>query len=1076
MDAFYERLLVRAATIDELLSDDFEALPGQKDDAELAARRLAAWCRASASGDWSLFGRRLERDGLTIGQVLGKFATVRRRVSASRPQWIDDAMWIEAALRTDGTGRDISAVERDQIKTYAFQQLLTSVVEQADARLWSGISDGAIGNLEESARISLRLSLLEELSKLCAPALYELFARTRDKTAPTPESAGTGGGGSTSRYDRFISDMKQGGLRSLFEDKPVLLRLIALLTRQWIETSRELITRLDDDIARVRQDILGSEAATRVAGIESDLSDRHNGGHSVRILVFNNGSRVLYKPKDLRLDVSWHALVERLNRSSPPMELKAVRAIAKDGYGWTEFIDHTGCDDQEDCRRFFQRTGGWLALFHCFSATDMHQENMIAAGAHPVPVDVEMLLQSAPEEHFARYPEEQAFKAAVELLANSVMMVGLVPSYRRTPDNNIYSVGGLTEDWGSRTRMTWRNVNSDDMRLARVTEAYKVSPNTPHIAGQYVKFGNYIDDFISGFEAYAKFIRAGSQDPGQGGLFDGFAGVPVRKVIRYTRFYHMLLQRLKDHRTMDDGVMWSAQADFIARFADWDAESDPRWPLQAVERASLMALDVPHFVSPSDRNEVSGISGPLIQSHAVSGLDRARARLTAFDQTEIDWQTRVIRENTSSIARAFRLQTVSVDRDLDGGNGSLSALTAPALVAKADEIAQEISRQAIRRGPGAAWIGLDWLGDSEYFQLSCLGPDIYNGASGIGVFLAAHFAVAGRGASGELALAAVANLRKNLHSNNAARIARSLGVGGAIGLGSIVYSLAVMSKSLGDRSLVEDAHVAAELFSDDLIAADKQLDILGGSAGAILSLLRLYRDTRSETVLRHARRCGEHLLAQSRLGGDGLRSWAVPGFGQQALNGMSHGAAGFAYALASLAVATGREEFARAASECIAFENSSYDPDRHNWPDLRRAGHTLWPSQWCHGAVGIGLARIASAKFGDMDAAAMKTDIQHALEGARYERPTPIDTLCCGTLGRVELFRDAGDVLDRSDLRELASRQLLAVLDRVSPVGEGRSDNGDRRFNLSLFRGLAGVGYVALRQVDPSLPNILIWE
>ncbi len=59
MDAFYERLAVRAATVDEVLSDDFEPLPGQKGDADLAGRRLAAWCRACASGDWSLFGRRL---------------------------------------------------------------------------------------------------------------------------------------------------------------------------------------------------------------------------------------------------------------------------------------------------------------------------------------------------------------------------------------------------------------------------------------------------------------------------------------------------------------------------------------------------------------------------------------------------------------------------------------------------------------------------------------------------------------------------------------------------------------------------------------------------------------------------------------------------------------------------------------------------------------------------------------------------------------------------------------------------------------------------------------------------------
>ena len=65
-------------------------------------------------------------------------------------------------------------------------------------------------------------------------------------------------------------------------------------------------------------------------------------------------------------------------------------------------------------------------------------------------------------------------------------------------------------------------------------------------------------------------------------------------------------------------------------------------------------------------------------------------------------------------------------------------------------------------------------------------------------------------------------------------------------------------------SLLADAHVAADLFTDDLIAADKQLDVIGGSAGAILGLLRLYRDSQSADVLRRATKCGEHLMRQSR--------------------------------------------------------------------------------------------------------------------------------------------------------------------------------------------------------------------
>src|SRR5476651_1107430 len=98
MDAFHKRLIVRAATIDELLSDDFEPLPGQKGDADIAARRLAAWCRSCASGDWSLFGRRLDRDGLAFAPVLARLAAVRR-ASAALSSWLEDAVWVEAALQ-----------------------------------------------------------------------------------------------------------------------------------------------------------------------------------------------------------------------------------------------------------------------------------------------------------------------------------------------------------------------------------------------------------------------------------------------------------------------------------------------------------------------------------------------------------------------------------------------------------------------------------------------------------------------------------------------------------------------------------------------------------------------------------------------------------------------------------------------------------------------------------------------------------------------------------------------------------------------------------------------------------------
>jgi type 2 lantibiotic biosynthesis protein LanM len=1066
MDAFYERLIVRAATIDELLSDDFEPLPGQKGDADPAARRLAAWCQASASGDWSLFGQRLQRDGWAIEGVLKRFATIRRKASVRPPAWVDDAIWIEAALRNSEKTTGQSAHDCEPC---AFEHLFKPLVTQAAELLWSGLARRTVDNLADPARAGLHQSLLKELCNLCAPAIYERFVIARNAGEAPKHAHGT------SRYDQFVTDMKAGGFRRLFEEKPVLLRLIAVMTRQWIETSREFALRLAADLPAIRRDILGSNAESPVAKIEGDLSDPHNGGRSVRIVTFADGSRVVYKPKDLRLDIAWRKLVERLNGANPPIELKAVRAIARDGYGWTEFITHAGCADQKGYNRFFQRAGAWLALFHCFVANDMHQENMIAAGDHPVPIDLETILQSIAETHDDNDPEARASDLAMEKLASSVMMVGLLPAYGRTPDNNVFAMGGMTADWNAKIRIKWDHINSDEMRPTRSKEVSTTNPNLPHVDGRYARLADHIDDLVSGFEDYAKFLRRQSMDSKFGDIYESFAGLPVRKVVRATRFYSMLLQRLKNTRTMDDGIIWSAQADFMARLAEWDKNTDVFWPLQRSERSALLALNVPHFVSPNDASEIHDAAGFSIRTGENPGLSRARARLQSFDQDEIDWQVEVIRENTRSLTK--RSDPITVGEVQAAKLLDVTALpTKRVFVAEADKIADALSRHAIRKGPGAAWIGLDWLGDAEVFQLVCLGPDLYNGVSGIALFLAAHAVVTGRQSSAELARAAVANIRKNLKSRSAARMARSLGVGGATGLGSIVYTLAVMSECLRDDSLLADAHGAVNMFTDDLIAADKQLDVIGGSAGAILCLLRLYRDSQSTDALNRAIKCGEHLVAQSRLGPEGRRSWVGQGMGKRALNGMSHGAAGFAYALASLSAATGREEFAQAASECIAFEDSNYDADRHNWPDLRGEGEPSWPCQWCHGATGIGLARIAMTVRGGMNPKNLAGDVQNAVQSAVKSWPGVVDTLCCGTLGSVEFFCEAGNALGRDDLRELASRRLGAVLEAAASTGDYRWNSGKQRFNLGLFRGLAGVGYTSLRQAEASLPNVLIWE
>src|SRR5262245_49820647 len=221
MDSFYDRLINRAATIDELLSDDFEAIPGDKDHAGFGQRRLAAWCQSAAGGDRSLFERRIERDGLDSAGVLARLTAVRRKPAAPTPQWAADATWILPAL--EGTTNSGARTPGVQVEPVAFEHLLTGVVESAAALQRSGFGDKTTANLNASAYDCLRRALFTGLSELVAPALYERFAAMRNAA----ETSGHRQNSRTSLYEKFVAEMKAGGFRQLFDEKPVLLRLIS---------------------------------------------------------------------------------------------------------------------------------------------------------------------------------------------------------------------------------------------------------------------------------------------------------------------------------------------------------------------------------------------------------------------------------------------------------------------------------------------------------------------------------------------------------------------------------------------------------------------------------------------------------------------------------------------------------------------------------------------------------------------------------------------------------------------------------------------------------------------------------
>ena len=260
--------------------------------------------------------------------------------------------------------------------------------------------------------------------------------------------------------------------------------------------------------------------------------------------------------------------------------------------------------------------------------------------------------------------------------------------------------------------------------------------------------------------------------------------------------------------------------------------------------------------------------------------------------------------------------------------------------------------------------------------------------------------------------------------------------------------------------------------------AGRALDVLGGAAGAISVLVR----AGGEPLLRLARALGEILLASAEYA-DGAASWnTVPVRLANNLTGYSHGASGIALALLELWKATRDQRVFDAALAGIEYERRLFHPGERNWPDFRfsqsesdRCHRTV---AWCHGAAGIGLARLRMYEITGLPS--LKTDAIAALDRTSREVDRVLESptdfcLCHGLAGLADFFLDAHQTIDESRASvayRVARYGIERILRRGLPWPGG---NPSGQVSPGLLTGLAGIGHFYLRLVAPrEIPSVLL--
>ncbi|NEO41872.1 MAG: type 2 lantipeptide synthetase LanM [Moorea sp. SIOASIH] len=1045
----------------------------QKDN-DLIEERLNTWSKL-LGGEQQL-KQRLQWDGLDLTTVRNLLGTAEFREDYTLPTWAEtlkELIETSAASWLTLEGEDNSPL--DSQNPLPFEDFYLPFIRVGRSKLSTRLSaNSPEALLSQEAYAALERSLLQQLVNLGTETLLFEFNTFRKAHPPanqtTPQE-------SRIIYNTFLKNLLKDGGLAFFNRYPVLGRLIATTLDLWVESTTEFIQRLQQDLSAIERTFSDHVSLGNVQTIETSLSNPHHGRRSVLALTFSSGIKVVYKPKDLGLDVAFNQLLDWCNHQETSLTFKLTKILNRQGYGWVEFIEQQPCENQAAVQRFYKRAGMLLSLLHLLGASSCDNQNVVASGEYPILIDGDLLM----------HPVEQSATESEDWFNYSVLNTGFLPGW----EGDIYSANPqdssvLGNIWPKQINSSreWKFINTDGMHLAPNSVIIPAGTNVVILDGKTVSAKNYVEEIVTGFEEiYHLLTKNREMLLGEKSLLCGLQCLKSRFMLRPTLTYGMVSKRSLSPQYLRNGADYSILIDFLSRHYLMGEENLDFKELLGAETTSLQQLDIPYFTVSchSDALEL-GSAQPIKHFFKTSSYQRLIAKIPSLDDKDLARQIKLIR--ASFYAKYAHLTKNSAA--LQGNLSQFSSLNPEELLDEAIAIGKSLVANRIDTGDGCNWIDLDYISKAHRYQLGRLDDSLFTGRAGVSLFLAALGKITGEPEFKEVALAALSPLRQSLKKAQADRSLLQLrldgiklgGILGLIGLGGIIYSLVKISQFLQEPALLDDAQQAAKLITADVIAADQTLDIIFGVAGAIMGLLTLYQQTGEKVLLDIAVACGNHLLSQRT--DTAPRAWKT--ISKTPLTGFSHGAAGNSFSLLHLYAATADKVYLEAAQEGIEYETSVFDTSVRNWPyflSLEQTNQINFWHAWCHGSVGIGLARLGSSTI--LQTEEIYSDIEVALDTTKKYAISNIDVdhLCCGSLGRNELFVVAFQKLGNQEWLNTARAQAASVVNRAKQNGAYAlfPHLPNSVFSPSFFKGSAGVGYQLLRLTSPeSLPSVLIWE
>lgn len=862
-------------------------------------------------------------------------------------------------------------------------------------------------------------------------------------------------------YNLFLKSILYDGAFNFFEKYPVLARLIITISEFWLNNISDFINRISIDLSEISF-IFNENVFNKITNLNFSLSDPHNKGKNVILLEFDNSFKIIYKPRNLEIELDFQNFISFYNNKTNNLKLKVIKIINKKDYGWIEYIEHKSCNNNYEAINYYNRIGMLLCILYAFNTTDCHDENLIANGENPILIDLETLFQ--PDKSINSFYNK---KNIHQEYWNSVLRTGMLPIWEKT-GSVFFDISALGSYFFKQNviDIEWININKNGMNIKFKTIAFSnlKKNNVPILNKKKLLPSKYIQDIKTGFEnMYIFFIDIFKNKKQE--LRNFFINKEIRVVLKNTAIYYKTIANSINPENLKSGIYRSIEINKI------NIKENTENKIFKSELISMENMDVPYFTTFTNSKTIFTNKNKLLDKYLK--CNDIFTNIKFFNENNLKIQMKIIKDSFYIESNRIKKSNIYINSKNISKN-----ITNDDLINKTILIGNKIKNEClISEDKSINWLNYEYLDENkkDLIRIMTMNDSLYNGKVGISLFLSALYHITKNDEYKNLALKSIISIKNIINSNKEdykKNISLQMTIGGLSGLGSLVYVFSKMSYFLNEKSLLLDAKKISDLITFDRILNDNQFDIVNGCAGTILSLLSLYSFTGDLDIIEKAIFCGNHLINSRKKYKNFPKAWIninkkIP------LTGFSHGASGISYSLIKLFEKTKNISFLNVAIEGINYEKEVFSIKNLNWPDFRIDNEINFIESWCHGAPGIGLSRLMEIEtlknYYDTD-----YDIKVSIELTNNHNINTFDNLCCGNFGRIDFLLTASLLEPYKNLKSKIFEKLTLIEKRKEKLGFYQIRPTE---NICFFHGLSGIGYQLLRIVNPiEIPSVLLLE